>query len=405
MANQQGNGRNVAVPDENRQSWRPQDDNATRGRRGMSDDDDRYMSRDRDEDRYMQRDRDRFGSHWDERSSRDEGYRSTERYGQGQSGYGAGRYEDDRGFQSRNMGYPGGMDERARERGLDERFSQGRGGSSWGDQSYEGRGGYLGQGDQQIGNPYGSRGQSGYGSQGRGQQQWGNEGYSSGGDQDRYGSSGHWRQQGQQGDWQGRDWQGGQGRSDRDLGMRHPYGSQQGAFGGQGSTIGQQSSMQGGRGAQGQGGLYGQGGYNEGMYGQGGMQNRFGSQGYQGFGQEPQQSHRGKGPAGYMRSDERIREMVCEALADDHHVDATNIEITVKSGEVVLSGTVDDRQQKRMAEDIVERVSGVKDVQNQIRVSVDKKASGKEASSKDMSKDTSSKEPDPTTTSDKRHRA
>ena len=439
MANQQGNGRNVAMPEENRQSWRPQDENATRGRRGMSDDDDRYMSRDRDEDRYMQRDRERFGSHWDDRSSRDEGSRSTERYGQGQSGYGSGRYEEDRSFQSRNMGYPGGMDERARERGLDERFSQGRGSSSWGDQSYEGRGGYLGQGDQQIGNPYGQRGgQSGYGQQGRGQP-WGNEGYSSGGDQERYGSSGHWRQQGQQGDWQGRDWQGGQGqhgmygqggfnqsgmgqgmpgsqgrgmygesgggRSDYDLGLRHPYGSQQGSFGGQGSNIGQQGSMQGGRGAQGQGGLYGQGGYNEGMYGQGGMQNRFGSQGYQGFSQEQQQSHRGKGPSGYMRSDERIREMVCEALADDHHVDATNIDITVKSGEVVLSGTVEDRQQKRMAEDIVERVSGVKDVQNQIRVSVDKKASGKEAASKDMSKDTSAKETETSTTSDKRHRA
>jgi BON domain-containing protein len=79
-------------------------------------------------------------------------------------------------------------------------------------------------------------------------------------------------------------------------------------------------------------------------------------------------SYRGKGPAGYTRSDERIRELVCEALTDDPDVDATHIEVTVKDGEVTLAGTVEDRRQKRMAEDCVEQVSGVKDVHNQIRI-------------------------------------
>jgi hypothetical protein len=83
MANQQGNGRNVAVPDENRPSWRPEDDNGPRSRRNMEDDD-RYM-RDRDENRAMRdRDDDRYqrGGYWDDRSSRwgrEEGLRSTER--------------------------------------------------------------------------------------------------------------------------------------------------------------------------------------------------------------------------------------------------------------------------------------------------------------------------------------
>jgi len=81
------------------------------------------------------------------------------------------------------------------------------------------------------------------------------------------------------------------------------------------------------------------------------------------------QGHRGKGPSGYMRSDERIRETVCEALSDDDRVDASNIEVTVKNGEVTLSGTVDDRMSKRMAEECVENLSGVKDVQNLIRIS------------------------------------
>ena len=78
--------------------------------------------------------------------------------------------------------------------------------------------------------------------------------------------------------------------------------------------------------------------------------------------------HRGKGPAGYQRSDERIREAVCEALTDDDGIDATHIAVTVHGGEVTLAGTVDERPMKRMAEDLVERISGVKDVQNLLRI-------------------------------------
>jgi osmotically-inducible protein OsmY len=78
--------------------------------------------------------------------------------------------------------------------------------------------------------------------------------------------------------------------------------------------------------------------------------------------------HRGKGPVGYTRTDEKIREQVCELLTDDDHIDATHIEVIVKHGEVILTGTVDDRRTKRMAEEVAEHVAGVKDVQNQLRV-------------------------------------
>jgi len=44
-------------------------------------------------------------------------------------------------------------------------------------------------------------------------------------------------------------------------------------------------------------------------------------------------------------------------------------------GEVTLTGTVTRRQDKRAAEDIVERVSGVKNVENRLRVS-DQTSSG-----------------------------
>jgi hypothetical protein len=56
-------------------------------------------------------------------------------------------------------------------------------------------------------------------------------------------------------------------------------------------------------------------------------------------------------------------------LGDDWLVDATEIEVAVLNGEVTLSGTVDRREQRRRAEDVAESVSGVKHVQNNIRVS------------------------------------
>jgi len=59
---------------------------------------------------------------------------------------------------------------------------------------------------------------------------------------------------------------------------------------------------------------------------------------------------------------------VNERLTQHGDVDATNIQVKVKGGEVTLDGTVTDRWQKRMAEDAVEDISGVKDVRNNLRV-------------------------------------
>jgi len=78
--------------------------------------------------------------------------------------------------------------------------------------------------------------------------------------------------------------------------------------------------------------------------------------------------HAGKGPQGFQRSDERIKEMVHEALTDHEHIDATHIIVDVTDGEVTLTGRVEDRQTKRLADDIVDRVTGVKDVHNQLRI-------------------------------------
>ncbi|MBZ6078170.1 BON domain-containing protein [Microvirga puerhi] len=78
--------------------------------------------------------------------------------------------------------------------------------------------------------------------------------------------------------------------------------------------------------------------------------------------------NRGRGPKGYQRSDERIREDVNDRLTDDSHVDASEIEVTVAGREVTLNGTVQSRFEKRHAEDIADSVSGVTHVQNNLRV-------------------------------------
>lgn len=78
--------------------------------------------------------------------------------------------------------------------------------------------------------------------------------------------------------------------------------------------------------------------------------------------------HRGKGPRNYQRSEERIREDVCDRLSDDSDLDASDIEVEVSGREVTLIGHVGSRWAKRCAEDCAESVSGIEHVQNNLRV-------------------------------------
>lgn len=87
-------------------------------------------------------------------------------------------------------------------------------------------------------------------------------------------------------------------------------------------------------------------------------------------------SHKGKGPKNYTRSDDRIREDINDRLSDDPWVDASDIDVTVSNGEVTISGTVRDRNDKRRAEDLAEAVSGVKNVENRIRVEKSRTGTG-----------------------------
>jgi len=80
------------------------------------------------------------------------------------------------------------------------------------------------------------------------------------------------------------------------------------------------------------------------------------------------ESYVGRGPKDYKRSDDRIREDVSDRLEQDAFVDASDVTVDVRDGEVTLNGTVGSRDQKRAAEDCVEAVSGVREVHNRLRV-------------------------------------
>jgi hypothetical protein len=242
--------------------------------------------------------------------------------------------------------------------------------------------------DEYSGPEYGSRGQQG----GFGRQQdygWGDaarrgyrsEGYGSRGagergDQGRgFEGSERWRGTGGSGWGLGGEWGEGLGIGESRYGEQSRFGGPS-RPGGQGysrsSYYDQGPEYASGteRGGMEQGGFSGMGSRSTSWgagQGEGHGQQRGGpiSRGGQGI---QQGTFSGRGPQGYRRSDERILEDIYEALTIDPNIDATNITAEVKSGEVTLKGTVTDRNAKRLAEELAEQCSGVKDVQNQIRV-------------------------------------
>jgi osmotically-inducible protein OsmY len=226
-----------------------------------------------------------------------------------------------------------------------------------------------------------SGGHRGRGREGYGREGYGREGYGGHGDEDRgpvglggYGAEGY-------GAAYGRD-EGGYGREDRDYGGMD-YGDR-------------------GYGRHGSYGTYGSEGYKRrilaerGYAGERSRDDRGGGRGRDErgwwdraadevsswFGDEEAErrrrevDHRGRGPRGYRRSDERVREDVSDRLYDDPFVDASDIEVGVSGGEVTLSGTVDSREARRRAEDLAEGVSGVTHVQNNLRVRPQGSAAG-----------------------------
>jgi BON domain len=203
-------------------------------------------------------------------------------------------------------------------------------------------------------------GQAGYGSSSYSRPQYGRESGSSG--TSNYGRS-DYAGQSSGGQWYGNQ---GYGRGSQDFGSRQRYGNQ-GYFGTEGASN------------------YGTGRYEEdesrnwrGYGGSSGSGSGFGSarEWYEPYGEGQQYGggrqygggqHRGKGPKGYQRSDDRIKEMICERLREDPEIDPSDVTVNVSMGKATLDGSVDSRRTKNAIEDVVEQL--VTDVQNNLRVS------------------------------------
>ncbi|MGH8516527.1 MAG: BON domain-containing protein, partial [Panacagrimonas sp.] len=78
---------------------------------------------------------------------------------------------------------------------------------------------------------------------------------------------------------------------------------------------------------------------------------------------------RGRTPKGYTRSDDRIKDDVCEQLYRTPDIDVSEVTVEARNGTVTLEGTVPDRRMKHRIEDLCEQCIGVQDVENRIRVS------------------------------------
>jgi osmotically-inducible protein OsmY len=78
--------------------------------------------------------------------------------------------------------------------------------------------------------------------------------------------------------------------------------------------------------------------------------------------------HQGKAPKGYQRSAEAITEDLCSALHFHPLVDASDVKVAVEGEHVILSGSVANRDQKWLCDDLAYATSGVKEVDNRILV-------------------------------------
>jgi hypothetical protein len=84
-------------------------------------------------------------------------------------------------------------------------------------------------------------------------------------------------------------------------------------------------------------------------------------------------SYRGLGPRGYVRSDQRIYEDICDRLTENPFIDASDIEVTVRNRTVTLAGSVDSLLALHQAEEIAREVTGVANLRNELIVAADQR--------------------------------
>ena len=75
-----------------------------------------------------------------------------------------------------------------------------------------------------------------------------------------------------------------------------------------------------------------------------------------------------RAPRNYWRTDERVREDICDRLMMNDHIDASDVSVAVRDGIVILEGSVPERRMRYVAEDLAAEGMGAIDVENRIRV-------------------------------------
>jgi len=121
---------------------------------------------------------------------------------------------------------------------------------------------------------------------------------------------------------------------------------------------------------------YGSGEFGQGYGGQSGSaSNRSGGSESAGYASAQRSGPIRRGPKGWQRSDERLKEDISERLYDTQHIDSSEVTVDVTEGKVTLEGTVSDRYMKHAIEDLVDQCPGVKDIENRIRVARDSQQS------------------------------
>lgn len=320
---------------------------------------DRSQSEYGNADRYESRDT------WDNRPSRYANqvggdFGGSQDFG-GRGGYGSDRPDSDITY------YPDTRSQRSGGYPEQHRLSRGSQSGNWSNQGEWGGSGDSGRqydrsGYDRAGGEYGStyggsggsqyRSGQGSGNQSYGNQSYGNQSYGNHGSGNQYGGqrsdasydqfnrdnrfgseAGNWNQSNSYGPSQ----YGGQSQF-----SQSPYGG----LGGSGSEYGQRSGSQ-----------YG------GQAGGWSNDSRQSSSQYGGA----STARRGQAPKNYKKSDERINDDVCEQLMS-RGLDCSGVEVSVKDGVVTLTGEVCERQDKHRIEQIAADVSGVSDVENQLRM-------------------------------------
>lgn len=76
----------------------------------------------------------------------------------------------------------------------------------------------------------------------------------------------------------------------------------------------------------------------------------------------------GFGPHGYSRSDDRIREEICDELTRRRDIDPRGVVVAVRNGEVTLDGTVENLAMRRLIDDVASNCTGVAQVHDRLRV-------------------------------------